>query len=50
MVGNDHQNLEQHVNGVATVGVDSQFQVVEPIRNEALYYNAATMFLKSSIT
>ena len=39
-----HPHPERHVNGVATVEVDPQFQVVEHIWNEAAYYNAAAMF------
>ena len=39
-----HPHPERHMNGVATVEVDPQFQVVEPLRNEAVYYNAAAIF------
>ena len=35
---------ERHVNGVATVEVYPQFQVVEPLWNEAVYYKTAAMF------
>ena len=45
MVGNVHLHPKWHVNGVATVEVDSQFQMVEPIVNEAVYYNTAAIFL-----
>ena len=44
MVGNVHPHPERHVNGVVIVEVDSQFQVVEPIWNEAVYYNMAAIF------
>ena len=39
-----HPHPERHVNGVATVEVDLQFQVVEPLQNKAVYYNAAASF------
>ena len=37
---------ERHVNGVATVEVYFQFQVLELLWNEAVYYNVSAMFLK----
>ena len=44
MVGNVHLHPKWHVNGVATVEVAPRFQVVGPLRNEAVYYNAAAIF------
>ena len=40
-----HMYPERHVNGVATVEVDPQFQVVEPLRNASVYYSAAVCLL-----
>ena len=50
MVSYVHPHPEQHINGVATMEFDSQFQVTEPLWNESVYYNAVAIFLILSIT
>ena len=50
MADYDHLHPEQHVNGVTTMEVDPQFQVAEPLQNEAVYYNAAAIFFELRIT
>ena len=39
--------ISKHVNGVATMEVDFQFQAVEALQNEAVYHNAVAIFLLS---
>ena len=41
-----HPHPEWHITGVATVEVDPQCQVVEPLWNEGDYYNAAAFCFK----
>ena len=45
-----HPHPERHGNRVATMEVDSQFKVVEPLPNKSVYYNMAVIFFKLNIT